>query len=254
MLASSATVAAVARRAADGRLPNLVVDPVLVASTGRPLLDDERRRRLPPTPAPPRPGGHAQHPRGGPAHRRRRRRRRRHGARRPSPGRHRRRRPWSSRAGISPATTPPTWCSSRARSTSSTAPGSLSGNDHGTGCTLSAATAALLARGRRSARRRGPSQGLRRHAPWQARRGGTSGAGHGPLDHFGWGSAPRPSTEDRGRAVPKDAGRRAHRSSPPPPVDAQQVGESPPKHGATGENVDGTAPPEPFRASVSGTL
>jgi hydroxymethylpyrimidine/phosphomethylpyrimidine kinase len=41
MLASSATVAAVARFAAAGRLPNLVVDPVLVASTGRRLLDDD---------------------------------------------------------------------------------------------------------------------------------------------------------------------------------------------------------------------
>ena len=41
MLASSATVAAVARWAAEGRLPNLVVDPVLVASTGRPLLDED---------------------------------------------------------------------------------------------------------------------------------------------------------------------------------------------------------------------
>jgi len=40
MLASSATVAAVGRWAADARLPNLVVDPVLVASTGRPLLDE----------------------------------------------------------------------------------------------------------------------------------------------------------------------------------------------------------------------
>ena len=39
MLASSATVAAVGRWAAAGQLPNLVVDPVLVASTGRPLLD-----------------------------------------------------------------------------------------------------------------------------------------------------------------------------------------------------------------------
>jgi hydroxymethylpyrimidine/phosphomethylpyrimidine kinase len=38
MLGSSANVAAVARWAADGRLPNLVVDPVLVASTGRPML------------------------------------------------------------------------------------------------------------------------------------------------------------------------------------------------------------------------
>jgi hydroxymethylpyrimidine/phosphomethylpyrimidine kinase len=44
MLASSATVAAVARWAAVGRLPNLVVDPVLLSSTGRPLLDDDAVR------------------------------------------------------------------------------------------------------------------------------------------------------------------------------------------------------------------
>jgi hydroxymethylpyrimidine/phosphomethylpyrimidine kinase len=39
MLASAATVAVVAAHAA--RLPNLVVDPVLVASTGQPLFDDD---------------------------------------------------------------------------------------------------------------------------------------------------------------------------------------------------------------------
>ncbi len=44
MLASSATVAAVARRAAAGDLPRLVVDPVLLASTGRPLLDEDGPR------------------------------------------------------------------------------------------------------------------------------------------------------------------------------------------------------------------
>ncbi len=38
MLATVENVAAVGRRAASGDLPNLVVDPVLVASTGRPLL------------------------------------------------------------------------------------------------------------------------------------------------------------------------------------------------------------------------
>jgi len=41
MLASAATVAVVARRAAAGELPHLVVDPVMVTSTGTPLLDDE---------------------------------------------------------------------------------------------------------------------------------------------------------------------------------------------------------------------
>jgi hydroxymethylpyrimidine/phosphomethylpyrimidine kinase len=40
MLATTATVRLVAERAAEGRLPNLVVDPVMVASTGRRLLDD----------------------------------------------------------------------------------------------------------------------------------------------------------------------------------------------------------------------
>ncbi|MDE3086538.1 MAG: bifunctional hydroxymethylpyrimidine kinase/phosphomethylpyrimidine kinase [Acidobacteriota bacterium] len=40
MLGSSAVVAAVTRWAAAGRLPRLVVDPVLHASTGRPLLDE----------------------------------------------------------------------------------------------------------------------------------------------------------------------------------------------------------------------
>ncbi len=40
MLATPATVAAVAALAADGRLPNLVVDPVLVSSSGHSLMDD----------------------------------------------------------------------------------------------------------------------------------------------------------------------------------------------------------------------
>jgi hydroxymethylpyrimidine/phosphomethylpyrimidine kinase len=41
MLASAAVVAVVARRAAAGDLPALVVDPVMVTSTGTPLLDDD---------------------------------------------------------------------------------------------------------------------------------------------------------------------------------------------------------------------
>jgi hydroxymethylpyrimidine/phosphomethylpyrimidine kinase len=41
MLATTATVLLVAERAAAGDLPALVVDPVMVASTGRPLLDDD---------------------------------------------------------------------------------------------------------------------------------------------------------------------------------------------------------------------
>ena len=41
MLATTATVRLVAERAAGGLLPHLVVDPVMVASTGRRLLDDD---------------------------------------------------------------------------------------------------------------------------------------------------------------------------------------------------------------------
>ncbi|MEI7858867.1 MAG: bifunctional hydroxymethylpyrimidine kinase/phosphomethylpyrimidine kinase [Acidimicrobiales bacterium] len=41
MLATTATVRLVADRAAAGELPHLVVDPVMVASSGRPLLDDD---------------------------------------------------------------------------------------------------------------------------------------------------------------------------------------------------------------------
>jgi hydroxymethylpyrimidine/phosphomethylpyrimidine kinase len=40
MLANPATVAAVAMLAADGALPNLVVDPVLVSSSGHALMDE----------------------------------------------------------------------------------------------------------------------------------------------------------------------------------------------------------------------
>lgn len=41
MLATAATVRLVAERAAAGDLPSLVVDPVMVASSGRRILDDE---------------------------------------------------------------------------------------------------------------------------------------------------------------------------------------------------------------------
>ncbi len=41
MLASVDTIEVVSKRAAAGDLPNLVVDPVMVASTGRPLLEQE---------------------------------------------------------------------------------------------------------------------------------------------------------------------------------------------------------------------
>jgi hydroxymethylpyrimidine/phosphomethylpyrimidine kinase/hydroxymethylpyrimidine kinase/phosphomethylpyrimidine kinase/thiamine-phosphate diphosphorylase len=70
-------------------------------------------------------------------------------------------------------------------------PGSrvVTGNDHGTGCSLSAAVAARLAHGR------DVPEALREAKAFVARAlaGGTCwqlGAGHGPLDHFGWSESP----------------------------------------------------------------
>jgi hydroxymethylpyrimidine kinase/phosphomethylpyrimidine kinase len=62
------------------------------------------------------------------------------------------------------------------------------GNDHGTGCSLSAAVAAHLARGADVA----AAIALAKEFVARALAGGADwrlGAGHGPLDHFGW-SAP----------------------------------------------------------------
>ena len=62
-------------------------------------------------------------------------------------------------------------------------------NDHGTGCSLSAAVAAQLARGATvpealSAAKAFVTRALAGGARWRL------GAGHGPLDHFGWSSRP----------------------------------------------------------------
>jgi hydroxymethylpyrimidine/phosphomethylpyrimidine kinase len=61
----------------------------------------------------------------------------------------------------------------------------VTGNDHGTGCSLSAAIAARLARGDDvltavRAAKSFVAQGLAGAAGWRL------GAGHGPIDHFGW--------------------------------------------------------------------
>ena len=63
------------------------------------------------------------------------------------------------------------------------------GNDHGTGCSLSAAVSAHLARGA------GVPEAIAQAKAFVARAlaGGANwqlGAGHGPLDHFGWSGAP----------------------------------------------------------------
>lgn len=188
MLASSATVAAVGRWAAGGRLPNLVVDPVLASSTGRPLLDDGGCRAylehllphaLVVTPnlreaalltgravgdvdamidAAQWIGGHG--PRvvvvkGGHLH-----------------------------GGLAPDVV---WEAGTVSVVEE--PRVDTANDHGTGCTLSAALAAALARGEEPgpavvAAKRYVTAALRGAASWRL------GAGHGPLDHFGWGGAP----------------------------------------------------------------
>ena len=64
-----------------------------------------------------------------------------------------------------------------------------SSNDHGSGCTLSAATAAVLALGADplvavTRAKDFVTAALRGSASWHL------GAGHGPLDHFGWGDGP----------------------------------------------------------------
>ena len=63
------------------------------------------------------------------------------------------------------------------------------GNDHGTGCSLSAAVAAYLARGAAvpeaiAQAKAFVARALAGGAAWRL------GAGHGPLDHFGWSAAP----------------------------------------------------------------
>jgi hydroxymethylpyrimidine kinase/phosphomethylpyrimidine kinase len=63
------------------------------------------------------------------------------------------------------------------------------GNDHGTGCSLSAAIAANLARGKAVddsvvAAKAFVARGLAGGASWRL------GGGHGPLDHFGWSGTP----------------------------------------------------------------
>ena len=65
----------------------------------------------------------------------------------------------------------------------------VTGNDHGTGCSLSAAVAASLARGSTvpdaiTQAKSFVTRALTGGAAWRL------GAGHGPLDHFGWSAAP----------------------------------------------------------------
>jgi len=190
MLASSSTVATVGRWAAQGRLPNLVVDPVLVASTGRPLLGeggvDSYLELLIPHALVVTPntreaalltGGRVDDVEGMVRAARR-----------------------LAETGVRAVVV------TGGHLRGDDAPdvvlydGTLlvvdgrrvpSRNDHGTGCTLSAATAALLARGTGlvdaiTRAKAFVTSALEGSADWHL------GQGRGPLDHFGWGRAPRP--------------------------------------------------------------
>jgi hydroxymethylpyrimidine/phosphomethylpyrimidine kinase len=184
MLASSATIAVVARRAAAGMLPNLVVDPVLVASTGRPLLDDggvaAYLELLVPHAAVVTPNireaallaGHAVEDVED-MERAARRLADAGAAMVVVKGGH-------LAGGRSPDVVLADGCVQVLD-----APRVVSANDHGTGCTLSAATAALLALGRPpldavTEAKAFVTGALEGSARWHL------GAGHGPLDHFGW--------------------------------------------------------------------
>ena len=185
MLASSATVAAVARWAAEGRLPRLVVDPVLVSSTGRPLLGDggveSYLELLLPHASVVTPNTReAALLTGAPvddveamvraAHR-------------------------LADTGVGAVVVKGGHLSGERAPDVVLCEGVVhvldgprltSANDHGTGCTLSAATAAFLAQGvgvldSLTRAKEFVSSALAGSAPWHL------GAGHGPLDHFGWG-------------------------------------------------------------------
>jgi hydroxymethylpyrimidine/phosphomethylpyrimidine kinase len=184
MLATAATVAVVARRAAAGDLPHLVVDPVMVTSTGTPLLDDDavaaylelllphatvctpnmrEAALLTSTAVTDVPSMEA-------------------AARRLAeygPG------VVVVKGGHLGGDVAPDVVLAHGRLTVLDGPRMASSNDHGTGCSLAAATAALLALGRDeltavTEAKAFVARAIAGAATW------TLGAGHGPLDHFGW--------------------------------------------------------------------
>ncbi|MGO9341583.1 MAG: bifunctional hydroxymethylpyrimidine kinase/phosphomethylpyrimidine kinase [Acidimicrobiales bacterium] len=184
MLATSAIVGAVADMAESGRLPNLVVDPVLVSTTGRRLLEDDAipvyKQRLLPRAVVVTPNLRE--------------------------ARLLAEMPISDTQGMIDAA----WKIAEAGPQTVVVKGGHLGgdespdilltngevtvlqgariptaNDHGTGCTMSAAIAAFLARGE------SVPVAVERAKEYVARAisGASSwklGSGHGPLDHFGW--------------------------------------------------------------------
>jgi hydroxymethylpyrimidine/phosphomethylpyrimidine kinase len=191
MLATSATVRLIGRRAADHQLPNLVVDPVLVSSTGHPLLDDggldAYRSDLLPYAAVATPNV-------------------REAALLLGLGLDRINaikdvegmasaafrlaelgvKTVVVKGGHLTGSGSPDVVLHGGELIIVEAPRIVSTNDHGTGCTLSAAIAAWLAKGA------DPIESVRRAKSYvtDAMAGAARwslGAGHGPLDHFGWG-------------------------------------------------------------------
>ena len=193
MLASSATVGAVARWAAAERLPNLVVDPVLHSSTGRPLLDDDAVRSyldllLPHAMVVTPNLREASVLCGVPVH---------------DEASMERAARMLAALGPRVVVVKGGHLDDRRRAPDVVlADGALhvleeervdTVNDHGTGCTLSAATAARLALGDSpleavTAAKGYVARALRGAAGWRL------GAGRGPLDHFHWTGTARPVT------------------------------------------------------------
>jgi hydroxymethylpyrimidine/phosphomethylpyrimidine kinase len=187
MLATAGIVAAVARLAADGRLPQLVVDPVMVASSGDRLLEPAAERcyvdALIPHAFLVTPNVHeAQVLLGTPI----RTLADQHAAARALgalgcgavvvKGGH-------PVAGTAEEAVDVVWDGTDTYELR--APRVDTANNHGTGCTFSAAVTAALARGAglREAldtAKAYVSRGLHGGASWRL------GQGHGPLDHFGW--------------------------------------------------------------------
>ena len=184
MLATAGIVRAVGRRARAGELPNLVVDPVMVASSGDRLLDEDAvdayREELFPaalliTPNLREAGLLVGRPLSGPEDMES---------------------PAQQLADSGPAfvlvkgghlTGDAVDVLYDGRTCSELrAPRVRTANVHGTGCTLAATVAALLARGRDvpaavSDAKRFVTGAIQGSAGWHL------GEGHGPLDHFGWG-------------------------------------------------------------------
>lgn len=195
MLATKKTIERVARRAAGAELPNLVVDPVLVASTGRPLLDEDGVRAyrdlLVPYAYLLTPNLHEAAILTG-------------AELADVDGIDAMARAALSLVGLGARNVvvkgghaggdraPDVFVGSNAASSEGVVVLDSvrvdSANDHGSGCTLSAAVAALLARGYELHAALGQAKEYVRSAI-EGASGWRLGAGHGPLDHFGWGRA-----------------------------------------------------------------